>query len=89
VEFLNVAAEAMLLKGDRDAAVSFSEQSYRMAASKACNFIWGVADALQVKGKAFQSLRMDEEAKKSLTESLEIYNKIRDSNSLIIKRLLR
>jgi tetratricopeptide (TPR) repeat protein len=88
VELLNVAAEAMLLKGNYEAALSFSERSYRMAASKECSFIWGVADALQVKGKAFQSLRMDEEAKKSLTESLEIYSKIRDSNSLNVKRLL-
>jgi tetratricopeptide (TPR) repeat protein len=89
VEFLNVAAEAMLLKGDYETAESFSEQGYRLATSKACHFIWGIADALHVKGRAFQSLRKDEEAEKTLTESLEIYKNIKDSNSLKVERLLQ
>ncbi|MGA9996091.1 MAG: TIR domain-containing protein [Pyrinomonadaceae bacterium] len=88
-ELLNVAAETMLLKGEPEAAVSFSERSYKLAGSKECNFIWGVADALYVKGRALRSLRRDKEAEEALRISLKMYEHIRDPNSLKVARLVR
>lgn len=88
IELLNTAAEAMLIKGVPERAIYFAEKSYKLAASEECNFIWGVADALFVKGRALRSLRRVEQAKEVLSKSLQLYNDIQDLNSREVARLI-